>query len=258
MKLPRNQLGLALFGATLVLSPMAASAQEKVVSEFSAGKSHRYELSKLEYSVFKTLVDDDANNLASGNDSLLGERMGLTDTTASELAKAYSDNEVAADKRFKKKPLLINGKIGSINSGIGGAPYLALGTQPSSPHARLHKSALDFAASAKKGQSVSLICTGAGATITIPMLDDCRPARAVADEEATKLTRRVDRVLKGLGSDESAQQLLAISIYAASTIKGDSCGPNAAACLKNVKTAMKAPGAKEGILKAMETLKLAG
>ncbi|RIQ64034.1 hypothetical protein D0839_17425, partial [Bordetella avium] len=38
----------------------------------------------------------------------------------------------------------------------------------------------------------------------------------------------------------------------------DSSKVNAAACLKNVKTAMKAPGAKEGILKAMETLKLAG
>lgn len=251
---------LGLTAAVIAAATWSSTAfpQERQVSAFSAGKTHKYPLSTLEYEVFEALLEDDATGFAEGGDSMISQNMKIEHVSGAELSKAYSANEVAADRAYKGKTLFVTGKIASINSGIGGAPYFVLGTQIGSPQAKIQKDFIDFAASAKKGESVQLVCSGNGAILGAPMLSDCKPAAKVAIAEAVKIARRADRVLGGYGTDESAQRLLIMSIAAASGMKDGDCRADSKACLKKATAVLKAPDVKDRAERAKAALKTAG
>lgn len=97
--------------------------------------------------------------------------------TSIELSKAYSDNEVSADEKYKGKALEVSGKIVSIDNGISDKEMVV----------RLSDGASDFNSSTcymksserekvlafKKGQSIILIGTGSSATLKSPVIKDC-------------------------------------------------------------------------------------
>ncbi|MGW9066967.1 OB-fold protein [Achromobacter animicus] len=258
MPIVRSALLGAAAGLIALSSSPLAHAQDRQVSAFSAGKAHKYPLSPLEYQVFEALLEDDATGFAEGRDSQISQNMKIVYASSADLSKAYSANEVAADRSYKGKTLFVTGKIASINSGIGGAPYFVLGAQIGSPQAKIQKDFIDFAAAAKKGQSVQLVCSGSGATLGAPMLSDCKPAAKVAVAEAVKVARQADKALGGYGSDESAQRLLIASIAAASGLKDGDCDAGSAACLKKAVSVLNAPEVKERAAKAKTALRTAG
>lgn len=96
-------------------------------------------------------------------------------TTPAELAGAYEANTVAADMRFKGKKFKVTGTVDSINTGIGDGIYLTMrgGTPYMLPQFALVDSEKGAAAALKKGQNVSLICTGGGDIAKIPMSRRC-------------------------------------------------------------------------------------
>ena len=93
--------------------------------------------------------------------------------TARELFKAYSANEVAADSRFKGKPIEITGIVESISSDITDEPVVQLAG--GEMFQMVHANGLDTATAAglSKGQEITLACTGAGEVIGMPSLSDC-------------------------------------------------------------------------------------
>ena len=98
--------------------------------------------------------------------------------TAAELTKAYKDNEIAANDKFKDKTLLVSGKLESIEAGITDKPELVLSTNidygMNNPRATLADSDVDKAKSLKKGQSIKMLCTGDSEVAGTPMLKDCK------------------------------------------------------------------------------------
>ena len=98
--------------------------------------------------------------------------------TANELLKAYKDNEVAANQKYKGKQLILNARISRIEAGIGDQPYLVLAAgnefEFSRPQARLAEDQEAVAATLKKGQQVLLQCIGNSEVGGTPMLKDCR------------------------------------------------------------------------------------
>lgn len=96
--------------------------------------------------------------------------------TARELAKMYEENTVSADNKFKDKRFEIAGTVTNISTDFMGSAVIELRgglNQFMEPHAELADSEKQKAASLKKGQKISLICTGAGDIGKTPMLDDC-------------------------------------------------------------------------------------
>lgn len=93
--------------------------------------------------------------------------------TARELFKAYSANEVAADSKFKGKPIEITGVVESISSDITDEPVVQLAG--GEMFQMVHANGLDTATAAglSKGQEITLACTGAGEVIGMPALSDC-------------------------------------------------------------------------------------
>jgi hypothetical protein len=113
--------------------------------------------------------------LAQARDNTRKELANLSSVTASQLASAYSDNTVAADQQYKGKKYKVTGVISDINTDLFGAPYLVLrGTnQFFGPQFGFSKADASQLASLKKGQQVTLICTGRGDVAKTPMSDDC-------------------------------------------------------------------------------------
>ncbi len=95
---------------------------------------------------------------------------------ATQLYAAYHANEVAADDRFKHRPLMVNGVVSSINKSFDGSVWIGL--QDGDPigvvQATVLASQEQQAASLSKGNEVTLLCVGDGMILGSPMLGRCR------------------------------------------------------------------------------------
>jgi hypothetical protein len=94
--------------------------------------------------------------------------------TARQLFRDYRRNEVSADAKYKDKILAVTGTVGSINKGFTQQAYLVLSTGDfMSVNANLEDSETAKAARLSIGESVTVVCTGAGMVIGSPILHDC-------------------------------------------------------------------------------------
>ena len=101
----------------------------------------------------------------------------VIEVTAEELWAAYDKNELAGDKAYKDKTLIVTGVLNSIESGLGDTPYLTLKAGDeynfNTPQAHFNKSETDSLIALSKGENVTLKCTGNGEVMGSPMLSDC-------------------------------------------------------------------------------------
>lgn len=95
--------------------------------------------------------------------------------TSQQLFDAYDNNEMAADKQYKDKLLLIEGTVASIDSGFTDNAQVQLATSNDfmSVTATGDEAFDNAAASLSKGQTISVLCRGEGEVIGSPMVGDC-------------------------------------------------------------------------------------
>jgi hypothetical protein len=117
-----------------------------------------------------------ANTQASTSTTKAAAPEQLTTVTASQLARDYEENTVAADQKYKGKKFIVTGTVSDINTDIMGRPYVTLrGTNEfMAPHFSFDKSAGNQLAKLRKGVKVTLACEGAGDMAKIPMSEDCQ------------------------------------------------------------------------------------
>lgn len=98
--------------------------------------------------------------------------------TSAVLSKAYSENEVSADAKYKDKLIEVSGKIVSVDNGTFDNEIIVRLSDGqydfSGPHCYMKESERDKALAMKKGQAVTLIGKGDSATIGSPILKECR------------------------------------------------------------------------------------
>lgn len=97
--------------------------------------------------------------------------------TSAVLSKAYSENEVSADAKYKDKLIEVSGKIVSVDNGTFDNEIIVRLSDGqydfNGPHCYMKESERDKALAMKKGQAVILIGKGDSATIGSPMLKEC-------------------------------------------------------------------------------------
>lgn len=93
--------------------------------------------------------------------------------TPIELFQAYSENEVRADQKYKRKRMLVTGQIRSIRSGVGDQPLVILagGGRFEDVYARDIPAAQ--AVQLNRDQVVTLLCEGSGTIASTPQLMGC-------------------------------------------------------------------------------------
>lgn len=97
------------------------------------------------------------------------------EVTAQALEAAYEANEMAAQQQYGDRPLLVTGRINSIQLDFSDNPYLVLtgGNPYMGPQAHLAEASRPAAAKLTKGQQITLLCAGVGEVVGTPMLKDC-------------------------------------------------------------------------------------
>ncbi len=96
--------------------------------------------------------------------------------TASELWAAYNRDLIAADHRYRERKLEVTGTVVTVPvRDYRGFIVVRLGTGDvfETVHATLARRDSSLLSGIAKGQSVVLSCTGRGALIGSPILDDC-------------------------------------------------------------------------------------
>lgn len=97
--------------------------------------------------------------------------------TSANISKEYTENEVAADEKYKGKIIEISGKVYSIDNGISDNEIIIRLSDGkydiNNSWCYMKESEREKAIALKKGQQVTLIGTGDSATMSSPVLKDC-------------------------------------------------------------------------------------
>lgn len=132
--------------------------------------------------------------------------------SASELFKEYEKNEVRADQYYKGKQLLVTGKVESISSNLFDEPEVNLKTSSffGFVNVEFKSSQKNRVLDLDKGQSIQILCTGAGEVLGFPMLTDCifydQPKNIEIKTEEEKLRTQLERKLKAEEAKLKAEQ----------------------------------------------------
>lgn len=222
--------------------------------------SKGYALQQREAALLEYLLKDDVTGFENGDETSLGE--GLLPVTAAAVAKAYNDNQVAADQKYFKKSLLLSGRIESINSGLGNEPYIALRglNQFMSPQVHFRKANIEKISSLKKGEKIVLVCDGAGSIAGTPMFNGCQFADTYASQKVTLLRADISKFLEGKKpSSEKAAMLPIFAITIARSLPENStCFTKGSKCVKELDAVMKEKGFEEKLFSLTSELKSLG
>lgn len=95
--------------------------------------------------------------------------------TAQQYWLEYQANEVAADLKFRSKPVTIKGEVLSIRKGTFGGIFVDLATssERNNVSASFEKELESFVAKLSKGDKVVLSCVGNGLSFGAPTLRNC-------------------------------------------------------------------------------------
>jgi|LFRM01.1.fsa_nt_gb hypothetical protein len=97
--------------------------------------------------------------------------------TSVELTKEYSDNEVAADAKYKDKVMEVSGKVSAIDNGVMDNEIIIRLSDGqydfNSTWCYMKESERDEAIALKKGQQITLIGKGSSATMKSPVIKEC-------------------------------------------------------------------------------------
>ncbi|MFN3405597.1 MAG: OB-fold protein [Cytophagaceae bacterium] len=94
--------------------------------------------------------------------------------TAEQLYRAYEENEVAADQKYKGKKIAVSGRIAGIQKDIIGDTYVLLETNYYVNRIQCYFNDETVISNLRKGQDFTLIGTNYGMTLTNVILKDCQ------------------------------------------------------------------------------------
>jgi len=171
-----------------------------------------YVFNQREKILFNVLLTDQALAFALGKESLLNH--GLITASASEVQKAYDENQVAADKKYFEKKLFLTGTVNSINSGIGNKPYITLvGTNfLNSPILRFNSASVEKIANLKKGREIMVVCSGGGSILGSAIFSDCQFSDDYINNYIREIRPEIDmRVSKFLKGEKITSELVVLT-----------------------------------------------
>ena len=188
-------------------------------SKGHSSESKSYTLTERERVVFKNILIREIDVVAEEGDGspvliqkLLGEYVAAT---SDKLQKTYEKNEVAADQRFRKKTILTNGTVQSIDRGVGENYFISLkggSNMFMQPKAAMADGYTDFLASLKKGDRAWLVCQGNGMLMGSAMLSKCEPLIDFSSKVATKFLDKLNVGKLAASPDATNSTILMFSV----------------------------------------------
>jgi hypothetical protein len=164
------------------------------------------------------LVKDKSAITSTPVEYLLGWVQLDWQTTARQYEADYDRNEIAADKKFKGKKILLSGIVDSIDKDFKGDGVLTLrGSGLKGVHAQLSDRGVGAAASFSRGQQVNLVCDGSVRVLTVATLDNRESFGDYLKRLSPSIEERVTEFLSGRMTLPKAAAVPVATIYVRST-----------------------------------------
>lgn len=173
-------------------------------------------LSEKEQFVLRKLFVDDFRGYTEGSDTIFGRGADASEyviVNADGLQDQYERNEVAGDKKFRGKRLILSGKVASIDRSIGESYFVSLkvGTNQSvRPRAMMADGHTDYLAELEKGQTIRLVCKGDGLLMGSAIASGCVPAASWVEQMTALKMRELPELIRA--KDKSVLSLLVITV----------------------------------------------
>ncbi|MDP3301968.1 MAG: zinc-ribbon domain-containing protein [Sulfuricurvum sp.] len=214
-----------------------------------------------EVKIYKSFIQDDLSVYADGGDSMITS-LNIIDPlpiqmTINHLQKEYEKNEVSADGKYRKKAVIVKGKVSSIDRSIGDN-YLIMFHGGSNefmhPSASMESDQTEYLSKLNKGDQISLSCNVSGMLMGTVSLNHCIPANVWASDVTDKIVNATGSLVDN--GDKRITDLVKFSKLYASKLNPDSkcfSGDNKDECMKEIanikftddeKKSIKAQGAK--------------
>lgn len=119
----------------------------------------------------KTVTDTSSQTPQPEQKKTIEEEKAIS-VSAIQFYKAYEENEVAADNKYKGKKIEITGKVESINKDIADDVYVVL-SGGEFMGVSCHLQEAGKAAELKKGQKITLVGVGGTMIMGVPNIEGC-------------------------------------------------------------------------------------
>jgi hypothetical protein len=185
---------VAMAPATAAVDPISLSETQKIIAN--------------------SIIQDDVDSFLQGGDSQIAESLDAKFYPAQEIFDDYDANQVAADVKYLDKKVVVHGKIGSINSGLGNTPYVVFKIKSGfgGPQAHFSKENIPDVAKLKKGETVSLLCVASGAVVGTPMLKRCQPEEPLRSSLMSLAQNNVWAALTGKQAPKYASRIAILTL----------------------------------------------
>jgi len=188
-----------LFSGSMQAQAKDSEAQTTKLQSTPAQKAPKvYQFSDKEKFVIKFLLKDDLIKHIGGGEPSLSYNLPVI-VTADKMQRDYEKNEVAGDIAYRKKVIIVTGKVTSIDRSIGENYFIKLkggSNQFINPSAKMEDGYLNYLAALNKGDEVSLVCMGNGMLMSSARLKDCMPlddfANSVANEYIKDISSKIE------------------------------------------------------------------
>lgn len=190
--------------ATKTSPQIATQSEPKPLLQENSAKG--FELSYHANYLLSSLLNGEIEEIAVGKKGVADQLIFDVRTNASELAKIYEDNEIAGDQKFRGMLIRISGKITSIGSDFQNKPFVTFEIENEfrSPIAKLKENEINRITKLKKGQTINLVCVGAGEITSTPILQECDFLDTYVREHDPHLLETIKSYLGGKTIDAKA------------------------------------------------------
>lgn len=200
-----------------------------------------YTLSPRENKLLDNFLSEDVQNFSNAKESLIGSSIIMTSLKVEQAA--YLENEVAANKMFYGKTLLLNATISRIDDELDEKPGVALEglNEFMNSMAYFKDGNIDKISSLKKHQSINLVCTSSDEIAGIIVFTECQFPNDYAKQEAQLIKEGIIDYLKG--EEPSSPYLAQTSIGIITAARGlpetSACFTTQGSCINELKKFFK-------------------
>jgi hypothetical protein len=207
------KIGALIFLTLMIIGWLAGRVSTSSPNTPSISSKTGYTLNDREQAVLTFLLVDNFATYGKGGDAIadsLANWEAPIRISADEIQRDYERNEVSADKTYRSRPIIVSGRISSIDRSLGENYSISLQGGDNmfmSPRASMADGFTEYLASLNKGQEVYLACKGDGMLIGSAILKDCQPIENWADIEARNYLQNLS---ENLGNNNQNARLIVL------------------------------------------------
>ncbi len=158
------------------------------------------------------MAENEISGFVNSDDSVLGSE--VKNYSASKIISAYHNNEVAADKEFKGKPVRIKTVAHAIKKDFSGDAFIVATGRNASETLHLKVNGEDERIQKiNRGEKIDFVCIGKGMVIGTPILESCVYPKDFGDLVFGSIEQSLSRVESKTYKPRSDFEFKLLAIY---------------------------------------------